>query len=390
MAGFNSYGSREEGISRRQEFAKLLREQSMTPSEGQMVSGRYVAPSWTQGLARLLQAGIGAREAQGAIDDRRALEAERTQALAQAIGGYSKSGNPKDLLTNPDTMEFGLKAVTDQRKLADEARMRGPRSREVMMGSEKVTQEYNPETGEWGEVARGAAFAPKSGPASVETYRAVHPEDASLQGFDAWQRANKQAGAISVNTFGSPVAGVDDKGNPVFFQPTKDGGPPAIVPGVAPPPKNLLSAKDANTVKAKIASAEMLKQQIADARAQFEVAKKTKMATGIVGGMNPLSEEGKKFDAAINSLRSTVTALTRTPGVGSMSDYETRLDQGKIPRRDQYDSVTEQQLKQLEDLANGIISGYSDMAAPSGAANSGLSADEQSELEQLRARFNKK
>lgn len=36
-------------------------------------------------------------------------------------------------------------------------------------------------------------------------------------------------------SYGAPVAGVDAKGNPVFFQPDKGGGAPAIVPGVAPP-----------------------------------------------------------------------------------------------------------------------------------------------------------
>ncbi len=35
-------------------------------------------------------------------------------------------------------------------------------------------------------------------------------------------------------SYGAPVAGVDAGGNPVFFQPSKDGGAPAIIPGVAP------------------------------------------------------------------------------------------------------------------------------------------------------------
>jgi len=202
---------------------------------------------------------------------------------------------------------------------------------------------------------------------------------------------------MTVNTYGSPVEGQDLQGNPVFFQPTKDGSPPAMVPGVRPPPKNQLTAKDANTVAAKINSANMLKEQIAAAGEQFEIAKKARLATGVVGGLNPLSEEGKKFDATINNLRSTVTSLTRTPGVGSMSDYETRLDQGKIPKRDQYDSVTEQQLKQLEDLANGIIDGYSGMVAPTyigpdrrgkpPAEDGGLTPAEQEELAQLRAKL---
>lgn len=39
-------------------------------------------------------------------------------------------------------------------------------------------------------------------------------------------------------SYGQPVAGVDATGNPVFFQPDKGGGAPAIVPGVKPAPQN--------------------------------------------------------------------------------------------------------------------------------------------------------
>lgn len=41
---------------------------------------------------------------------------------------------------------------------------------------------------------------------------------------------------VSVS-YGAPVAGVDPQGNPVFFQPSKAGGQPAIIPGVAPAAK---------------------------------------------------------------------------------------------------------------------------------------------------------
>ncbi len=51
------------------------------------------------------------------------------------------------------------------------------------------------------------------------------------------------AGASAINNYGSPVAGVDAQGKPVFFQPTKTGGAPAIVPGVRPPPKDPASGQ---------------------------------------------------------------------------------------------------------------------------------------------------
>jgi hypothetical protein len=40
--------------------------------------------------------------------------------------------------------------------------------------------------------------------------------------------------------------------------------------------------------------------------------------------------------------------LTRVPGIGAMSDFETRLDQAKFPTRNNYESVGEQQLQALE------------------------------------------
>lgn len=61
---------------------------------------------------------------------------------------------------------------------------------------------------------------------------------------DAIRKATTHAPATSVS-YGAPVAGVDARGNPVFFQPDKAGGAPAIIPGVAPP-KQKLGEKQTN------------------------------------------------------------------------------------------------------------------------------------------------
>lgn len=56
--------------------------------------------------------------------------------------------------------------------------------------------------------------------------------------FESWVDARKKAGASSTSvSYGSPVSGLDAKGNPVFFQPSKDGGAPSIVQGVTPEKK---------------------------------------------------------------------------------------------------------------------------------------------------------
>jgi hypothetical protein len=54
--------------------------------------------------------------------------------------------------------------------------------------------------------------------------------------YQDYEIRKANAGAAMTNvSYGSPVSGVDAKGNPVFFQPSKNGGAPSIVAGVSPP-----------------------------------------------------------------------------------------------------------------------------------------------------------
>lgn len=51
--------NQQQGLLQRQALAQMLRGQSAEAPQGQMISGNYVAPSWTQHLSRLAQ-GLGA------------------------------------------------------------------------------------------------------------------------------------------------------------------------------------------------------------------------------------------------------------------------------------------------------------------------------------------
>lgn len=68
-----------QNIERSRKYAEMLRQQAETPLQGQMVSGHYVAPSWTQHLANLLKTYQGVKGMQDAD--------ERQKALAQAVRG---------------------------------------------------------------------------------------------------------------------------------------------------------------------------------------------------------------------------------------------------------------------------------------------------------------
>jgi len=129
-----------------------------------------------------------------------------------------------------------------------------------------------------------------------------------------------------------------------------------------------LSSADMAKATAKYQSAQTLKRQVAQAREAFNTARQEMASTGRVGGLVAVTPSAQKFDAAIDAMRSTVSGLTRTPGVGAMSDYETRLDQAKMPSRANYDEVTEQKLNELEALADGVLSGYGEMLGPQAQA----------------------
>lgn len=121
-----------------------------------------------------------------------------------------------------------------------------------------------------------------------------------------------------------------------------------------------LSQKDSTTAKMKLNTVKLARQQLGRIREQFDGIKGS-MSAGPFGQGKIPTEGGNKFDAAVNQMRSTLTALTRVPGVGSMSDYETKLDQSKFPNRNDYESVTEQQISDLDNMLNAIESGYTDL-----------------------------
>lgn len=229
---FGDYSSEQQDIERRRKMAEALQQQSMQPINNPM-SGGYVTPiSWTQGLAKMLQA-YGGRKGQDEATERQKALTERSKTEAMDFVSTLPQATTQDmnLVANDDEGNMLPPAMKttqpDQRAMADAlrrgmasgnpliAQMVGPmyaqmlkqndpytlapnavrmqgdqviaqgnpqqfrppdpvrtpqatpmapgRIRDVQMGTDKVTQELQPD-GTWKEIGRGPAFARQVAP----------------------------------------------------------------------------------------------------------------------------------------------------------------------------------------------------------------------------------
>jgi hypothetical protein len=139
-------------------------------------------------------------------------------------------------------MGAGLSANPQMRMAAQLAAMKP--ERKVKFG-DVDTSKYTPESLKAADSADDlgllvpVAGKPEKLPSAIEGYNFA--VDQGFKGtFIDYQKEMARAGANNVITsYGAPVSGVDPEGNPVFFQPSKDGGKAAIIPGVRPEAKPL-------------------------------------------------------------------------------------------------------------------------------------------------------
>jgi hypothetical protein len=145
-----------------------------------------------------------------------------------------------------------------------------------------------------------------------------------------------------------------------------------------------LSQKDISTARNKLTQLKIARQQLERIKTAYNNGTSGVNAFGPGQGLLP-TEQGKQFDGAVDQMRSTLTALTRVPGVGSMSDYESRLDQGKFPNRNEYESVTAQKIQGIEDLISTLESGYGEMLNGSAPQESTQPAPQSGQPVQVRS-----
>jgi hypothetical protein len=122
-----------------------------------------------------------------------------------------------------------------------------------------------------------------------------------------------------------------------------------------------LSQKDATTAKLKLNAIKLARQQLGAVKDAFD--------KGVGGGMNAFgptqgwmpTEAGQMFDKRVDTMRDTLTSITRTPGIGSMSDFETKLGQRKMPARSDREAITADNLQQLDNMLAFYENGYNDL-----------------------------
>lgn len=143
-----------------------------------------------------------------------------------------------------------------------------------------------------------------------------------------------------------------------------------VTPTLGPDGKPAQSKTPGMLTGKQLENAKSKQSLISTARMQLEFLKQKRenirntFASGPFGMGKIPTEAGAEFDAAVDPLRVTIRSLTRTPGEGAMSDYESRLAQAQLPTRNTYESVTDQQIQQMEDLLNTLEVGYDNLGAP--------------------------
>lgn len=156
-----------------------------------------------------------------------------------------------------------------------------------------------------------------------------------------------------------PVQFLDDAGNPVWGTREQALGKRPVPPASSQPKP--LSPKEAATAKTKLTLIGQAKQQLALVKQRIKEAKG--VTSGGYWGVQALvpSEKGKLLDGAVDSMRNIVTSLTRTPGIGANSDFETRLQQAQLPVRTDREAVQDQKAQSMQELLDALEGGYSDL-----------------------------
>lgn len=198
-----------------------------------------------------------------------------------------------------------------------------------------------------------------------------------LPGQDGYVGVPSKTGPSGASSPAAPVLNNGAPVKPVIHEPAARQTPAEIEAAAAAAARGKasvekpLSAVQVQNVQSKIQHIQVARAQMENVKTAFEGIKGG-LSAGPGGQLMP-TENGQKFDAAVDGLKNTIRALTRTPGEGSMSDWEGKVAQAQLPSRGKYESVTQQQIDQLDQMIAILDSGYNGMVPAKDSIGSGPS-----------------
>jgi hypothetical protein len=368
------YERQLEEARRRAMLAEALAQQQYEPMEGNAAPIPRAAP-----LVKALQSFMTARagrQAQEAAEEAKGMEADYAQRmLGRMQGGYVYDPAAATPAAIPEQTELGEVTRQSQYRRAPEEVLdmastslgtAALKDRPVM--AQRLAQMLEtPKEAEYGTTpqfdAEGRAFvvnkagnvryldgvkAPAAAPAAVTPTTIV--KDGRRVVIDA--RTGREIGAAPessplVVNYGSPVAGVDEQGNPVFFQPSKGGGQPAIVPGVRPSPKGM------NEAQAKAAG---FADRLVEASPLLDTSPPSvgaSVLSGLPGGNFALTPNQQSF---LQAERNFINAVLRRESGAVISDEE--FDNARkqyIPQPGDSQQVLEQKRRNRETVQRSFM-----------------------------------
>lgn len=150
-----------ENLERRKKYADMLRQQAGQTPQGQMVSGIYVAPSWTQHAANLLKSYMAGQEDRSVGEDKQklaqALQARRDNWLGQMPQGEADATPEKMISWALQGSQIDPQAAGLGLKYGDHIQARQARADEMKARAEQRQQEIAAQNQFRMEQARQAA-----------------------------------------------------------------------------------------------------------------------------------------------------------------------------------------------------------------------------------------
>ena len=193
-------------------------------------------------------------------------------------------------------------------------------------------------------------------PSSVREYQFAQSQ--GYKGtFEQFELARKRASASSMSvSYGAPVAGVGPDGNPLFFQPSKDGGAPSIIQGVAPPKveERALTEGQAKalTFSSRMLSAENTLSELSQKGVNVSVPG-SRTGFGIGAAINAVSSpEQQRLDQA---KRDFINATLRRESGAVIADSEfDNADKQYFPQVGDSRAVIEQKARNRRSAIEGV------------------------------------